>query len=192
MAVSQVTTASGGFNVEGVVFDTGVADFNGVADCIVLDADADTSISSPTDDQIDIELNSADDFTFTPNSFNILAGSIIAGPSSTVAPFVTEIAQQNLSGAGAVNVTAFYTAYTSSGAAQALSLADGVVRGQLKLICHVVDGGSGVLTPTNLLGGTTITFTTVGESALLEFNGVRWVPLVLVNFSTMGTPPVLA
>jgi hypothetical protein len=37
-----------------------VADLNGEADALVLDADADTTISSPTDDQIDIELNSVD------------------------------------------------------------------------------------------------------------------------------------
>lgn len=37
-----------------------VADLNGEADALVLDADADTTISAPTDDQIDIELNSVD------------------------------------------------------------------------------------------------------------------------------------
>jgi hypothetical protein len=52
-------------------------DLNGEADGLVLDADADTSISAPTDDQIDIELNGADDFTFTPNKFTALSGSAI-------------------------------------------------------------------------------------------------------------------
>lgn len=35
-------------------------DVNGIADALVIDADGDTSISAPTDDQIDIELNSVD------------------------------------------------------------------------------------------------------------------------------------
>ena len=192
MAVSQVTTASGGFNVEGVVFDSGVMDLNGVADAIVLDADGDTSISAPTDDTIDIEINGADDFSITSNALNILAGSRITGAGSTVVPFVPEAAQQNLSGAGAINITTHYTAFTSTGAGNALTLADGTMRGQLKFICHVVDGGSGVLTPTNLAGGTTITFTTVGESALLEFNGTDWVALMLWNPATPGVPPILA
>lgn len=37
-----------------------VVDINGEADGLVLDADADTSISAPTDDQIDFELKSVD------------------------------------------------------------------------------------------------------------------------------------
>ena len=57
---------------------TGVLDVNGTADAIVLDADADTTISSPTDDQIDFEIAGADDFTMTANTFTILSGSTIA------------------------------------------------------------------------------------------------------------------
>lgn len=55
-----------------------VVDLNGEADALVLDADADTSISSPTDDQIDIEVNGADDFRITANTFTALSGSTIA------------------------------------------------------------------------------------------------------------------
>jgi hypothetical protein len=55
-----------------------VVDLNGEADGLVLDADADTSISSPTDDQIDIEVNGADDFRITANTFTALSGSTIA------------------------------------------------------------------------------------------------------------------
>ena len=45
---------------------------------LVLDADADTSITSDTDDQIDIEIAGADDFQFTANTFTALSGSTIA------------------------------------------------------------------------------------------------------------------
>lgn len=55
-----------------------VVDLNGEADALVLDADADTSISAPTDDQIDIEIANADDFRFTANTFTALSGSTIA------------------------------------------------------------------------------------------------------------------
>ena len=53
----------------------GTADMNGTE--LILDADADTSITADTDDQIDIRINGADDFTFTGNSFNVLSGSEI-------------------------------------------------------------------------------------------------------------------
>lgn len=81
---------------------------------------------------------------------------------------------QALSGAGAVNVTTSATAFTSTGGAQALTLADGT-NGQIKTIAHVSDGGSGVLTPTTKSGYTTITFTNVGDSVTLQFfTGAGW------------------
>src|SRR3990167_8501731 len=40
-------------------------DVNGKADAIILDADADTTISSPTDDQIDVEVGGTDRLTVT-------------------------------------------------------------------------------------------------------------------------------
>lgn len=55
----------------------GVFDFNGMADALVLDADGNTTISAPTNDQIDVEIAGADDFTFTANAFNVLTGSAL-------------------------------------------------------------------------------------------------------------------
>ncbi len=81
---------------------------------------------------------------------------------------------QALSGAGAVNITDMLTSLTTTGAAQALTLANGVV-GQIKIIAHVVDGGSAVLTPTTKSGYTTITFTSVGESAMLIYTVSGWI-----------------
>ena len=45
---------------------------------IILDADADTSITADTDDQIDIKISGADDFQFTANTFTVLSGSTLA------------------------------------------------------------------------------------------------------------------
>jgi hypothetical protein len=45
-----------------------------------------------------------------------------------------------------------------------LTLADGHTIGQIKTVIHDVDGGSGVMTPTNFVDGSTVTFTTLGES----------------------------
>jgi len=80
---------------------------------------------------------------------------------------------QALSGAGAVNVTDMLTSLTTTGAAQALTLANGTL-GQIKIISHVVDGGSAVLTPTTKIGFTTITFTNVGDSATLVYTAAGW------------------
>jgi len=46
--------------------------------------------------------------------------------------------------------------------------------GQIKVISHVVDGGSAVLTPTTKIGFTTITFTNVGDSAMLIYTAAGW------------------
>ena len=80
---------------------------------------------------------------------------------------------QALSGSGAVNITQLSTAYTSTEIADALTLADGAV-GQIKTICHVVDGGAGTLTPDKTIGYTTITFNNVGDSVTLQFFTQGW------------------
>jgi len=56
-------------------------DVNGVSDAIILDADADTTISADTDDQIDIKIAGADDFQFTANTFTAQSGSTITTPT---------------------------------------------------------------------------------------------------------------
>ena len=85
---------------------------------------------------------------------------------------------QSLSGAGAVNVTSAFTALTTTGSAQALTLANGSA-GEVKIITHVVDGGSAVLTPTTKIGFSTITFTNVGESAMLVYTAAGWAIVAL-------------
>mgnify|MGYP003115225676 FL=1 len=61
--------------------DRASADLNGQE--FILDADADTSISADTDDQIDIKIAGADDFQFTPNTFTAQSGSTIAAQALT-------------------------------------------------------------------------------------------------------------
>ena len=83
---------------------------------------------------------------------------------------------QALGGPGAVNLTTYTTAFTSTAAGNALTLADGA-QGQIKNIVYVAEaagGDTGVLTPTNLGAGTTITFNAVGDSCQLQFIGTDW------------------
>jgi hypothetical protein len=83
---------------------------------------------------------------------------------------------QALSGPGAVNITSLATAFTSTAAGNALTLADGA-QGQIKTIIYVAEaagGDTGVLTPANLGSGTTVTFNAVGDAATLQFVGTDW------------------
>jgi hypothetical protein len=83
---------------------------------------------------------------------------------------------QALSGAGAVNITQMITKFTSTATGNALTLADGV-EGQIKIIVYVAEAAgadTGILTPTNLGAGTTITFTSVGNACVLRFLNTDW------------------
>ena len=57
----------------------GALDLNGAV--LTIDADADTTITADTDDQIDIAIAGADDFQFTANTFTILSGSTLSAAS---------------------------------------------------------------------------------------------------------------
>ncbi len=83
------------------------------------------------------------------------------------------LSAQSLSGAGAVDVTNAFTSLTTTGATQALTLADGTV-GEVKVITHTVDGGSAVLTPTTKIGFSTVTFTAVGDTVMMIYTAAGW------------------
>ena len=93
--------------------------------------------------------------------------------ASVTAPVLAAGTPQELSGAGSVTITELATKLTTTGAAQALTLVNGVV-GQIKIINHAVDGGSAVLTPTLFADGTTITFTNVDEFVILMYTATGW------------------
>ena len=76
----------------GSVSSSGAYDLNGGE--LVLDADADTSITADTDDQIDIRIAGADDFQFTANTFTAQSGSTIAAQALTATTVVGSGAAQ--------------------------------------------------------------------------------------------------
>ena len=133
--------------------------------------------------------------TFTVNHSLTLAGTdatTMTFPSTSASIARTDAAQtftgtqtfsgpivggaQALSGAGAVNITQLTTKFTSTATGNALTLADGV-EGQIKVIVYVAEaagGDTGILTPTNLGAGTTITFNAIGDACILQFLGTDW------------------
>lgn len=109
------------------------------------------------------------------NGFQSITKSATTGAVTVNSSFGNDVvfSTQSLSGAGAVNVTNTFTSLTTTGASQALTLANGSV-GEMKIIVHTVDGGSAVLTPTTKIGFSTITFTAVGDSATLIYTSAGW------------------
>ena len=72
----------------------------------------------------------------------------------------------------AVSIAVTTTALTTTGVAQAITLANGT-NGQIKIIAHIANGGTGtaVLTPaTSAADYNTITFSSVGDTATLQYH----------------------
>jgi hypothetical protein len=109
------------------------------------------------------------------NGFQSITKNATTGAVTVNAAFDTGVVlgAQSLSGAGAVDVTNAFTSLTTTGAAQALTLANGTV-GEVKVIVHTVDGGSAVLTPTTKIGFSTVTFTAVGDSVMMIYTAAGW------------------
>jgi hypothetical protein len=78
---TKILYANGTDVVDTSIGGVGAYDLNGGE--LILDADADTSITADTDDQIDIKIAGADDFQFTANTFTAQSGSTIAAQALT-------------------------------------------------------------------------------------------------------------
>jgi hypothetical protein len=83
---------------------------------------------------------------------------------------------QDLIGPGAVNLTSITTAFSSTAAGNALTLADGVEEQFKTIIYYAQTAGAdtGILTPTNLGSATTITFNNVGDAVTMQFIASEW------------------
>jgi hypothetical protein len=112
---------------------------------LILDADADTSITADTDDQIDVRIAGADDFQFTANTFTAQSGSSIVVPDGGLT---------------------FGSTAISSTAAE-LNILDGVTSTAAEL--NILDGVTSTAAELNLLDGGT----SVGSSiTLADADGV--------------------
>ncbi len=119
------------------------------------------------------------------NGFQSVTTDATTGATTVNSSFGTDVilGTQSLSGAGAVDITNAFTALTTTAPSQALTLANGTV-GEIKIIAHVVDGGSAVLTPATRLGGyATIVFTNAGDTAMLVYTAAGW-DIVALNGAT--------
>tara|TARA_R110002096_G_scaffold2126_6_gene11239 strand:+ start:4379 stop:4708 length:330 start_codon:yes stop_codon:yes gene_type:complete len=106
-------------------------------------------------------------------------------------PLYQDAAKAALSGAGAITVSEYYTAWTTTGA-EAGTLADGSKVGQMKKVTLIVDGGVGTLTPSNFADGATIAFADVGDFVILMWTAGGWRAIELGNDADGATAPVIA
>jgi hypothetical protein len=110
------------------------------------------------------------------NSPSLITPDIGAATATSLATGPLFGTIQNLTGAGAVNLTTYTTAFISTATGDALTLADGT-SGQIKNVVYVAQTAgtdTAVLTPSNLGNGTTITFNDVGDSCQVQFIGTQW------------------
>jgi hypothetical protein len=122
-----------------------------------------------------------------PTVKGVKVGAVAPGRASAGYAYGAPAAvQQALSGAGAVNLTTFYTAVTNTGA-DALTLADGTYVGQVKKVKMIVDPGTDSTLTFNT--NATVVFADVGDFAVLMWNGSDWIPIELGNDADGATAP---
>ena len=79
---------------------------------------------------------------------------------------------ENVTGGGAISVTTGVTFITTTGT-ESYSLADGT-EGQFKIIIMKVDGGNATITPTNLVGWTSIRFDQPHGNVQILYGSTGW------------------
>lgn len=87
-----------------------------------------------------------------------------------------EASIETILASGAASPTVDFIYLDSTSGVQANTLADGALGQRISLVM-IADGGDSVLTPANLLNGTTLTFDDVGDSADLIFMSTGWVSM---------------
>lgn len=139
----------------------------------------------------------------TPRIYQVIsdAGLLVptVGPLSTstgITPVIVPGAMNTVSSTAECGVSNYFTALANStGGDFVPTLADGTFVGQLREFEMTVrTSNDHVLTPATAFAdsGTTITFSAVGQSALLMWNGAAWQVIKLWNVLTGVTAPVLA
>lgn len=108
-----------------------------------------------------------------PSALTLTGG--IAGPTSTLTPFIPIGADAAaVAPTAAIPLTNYLSWLNAAGGNTTQTLAAGVVRGQVKRL-QAIHANDDVVTVTGLSGGTTITFTNVGEYVVLLWTGAAWV-----------------
>ena len=92
---------------------------------------------------------------------------------------------ENVTGGGALSLTTAISLISTTGA-EAYTLADGTLEGQIKIISMKVDGGNATVTPANYINGTSILFNNVNDTITLLYQSTGWVQLARQNATVQG------
>ena len=109
-----------------------------------------------------------------------------------LAAMIPGVELDTLSASGSVGISNYRTNLDTTSGALAFTLADGKVRGQIKKVQMTVQNGDATLTVVNFVNGSTITFSDVGDYAVLQWTKLGWVALEIGNEADGVTAPVIA
>jgi hypothetical protein len=109
----------------------------------------------------------------------LVRATAIAAKMADLDDYLDGIGTSDYDAAGAISPNDGLAVLTASVAAQAMTLADGTVTGQhlVVVLRAKATAGTAVVTPANLAGGTTLTFSAVGQKARLVWTGADWTPV---------------
>jgi len=102
--------------------------------------------------------------------------------------FIHTAAPEAVTASGALSLEPEVALVTSTGN-RALTLGDGAYTGQRKTIVQAVGNDNIVLTPSSLLGGTTVTISDLGSAFTVTWINGSW---VVTSVNTIGTGVVVA
>ena len=179
--------------ISGAVGGPLASDLNGAE--LILDVDADTSITADTDDQIDIKIAGADDFQFTANKFDVLSGSTLeingtldangtevildADGDSSIRADADDLIRFKVSSNDTQNLYTSRTEFIVAGLAPETTLTDASTiswNASTQQVCKVTLAGNRTLAaPTNPINGQFISLLVIQDgtgSRTLTFNAV--------------------
>ena len=148
---------SDGTNIVDAGGSVGAHDLNG--EVLTLDADADTTITADTDDQIDIAIAGADDFRFTANTFTALSGSSVVIPDGGLTLGSTAVT----STAAELNILDGVTSTAAE-----LNILDGVTSTAAEL--NILDGVTSTAAELNLVDGITAGTVSASKAVIVDSN----------------------
>ena len=118
--------------------------------------------------------------------------SALATTNQRIVPFFGAGGQDTPAPTAAIPLNTYLSLLDSTAGATTQTLAASTIVGQMKKITMVVAGGNDVVTVTSMTGGTTLTFSLVGDTVELMWNGTAWIVLAKYNQATgsAATPAI--
>lgn len=119
--------------------------------------------------------------------------SITSELATVLVPWIPDAAPDTRTDAGAVSVDTYYTGVVTT-TASAITLADGLIKGQLKKIQMITDVGDATLTIASPISASldVAVFADVGDTLELIWNGTAWRILAAYNCADGTSAPAIS